>query len=94
MGMQYDVKALSLANAQANVAYAGPTRIKGVTVSYASGGTLVLKDGGASGTEKFNFTAPVENGCIHIIIPGEGIRCDNGIYATTPASMTVTVFYG
>lgn len=93
MAMQYDVKALSLANAQANVAYAGPARIKGVTISYASGGTLILKDGGSNGVEKFNFTAPVENGCISILIPGEGIRCEANVYANC-ANATAVVFYG
>jgi len=92
MAMQYDVKALSLANAQANVAYAGPARIKGVTVSYASGGTLVFKDGGSGGTEKFNFTAPAAAGTVHII-PGEGIRCESNVYANC-VNATAVVFYG
>ena len=95
MAMQYDVKAKAIAAAQTDAAvFAGPTRIKGMVVSVpAAGGTLTLKDGSA-GTTMFSFVAPVIAGAVNVIIPGEGIRCDSGIYATTPANMTVTVFYG
>jgi len=95
MTMQYDVKATAIAAAQTNSAvFAGPSRIKGMVVSVPSaGGTLLLKDG-SGGTTRFSFVAPAVAGAVNIVIPGEGIRCDSGIYATTPADMTVTVFYG
>lgn len=95
MSMQYDVKATAIAAAATNSAvFAGPARIKGMVVSVPSaGGTLLLKDG-SGGTTKFSFVAPAAAGAVNIVIPGEGIRCDSGIYATTPADMTVTVFYG
>lgn len=95
MSMQYDVKATAIAAAATNSAvFAGPARIKGMVVSVPSaGGTLLLKDG-SGGTTKFSFVAPAVAGAVNILIPGEGIRCDSGIYATTPADMTVTVFYG
>lgn len=96
MGMQYDVKATAIAAAQTDAAvFAGPARIKGMVVAIpAAGGTLALKDG-AAGTTRFSFVAPAGDATvINILVPGEGIRCDNGIYATTPADMPVTVFYG
>jgi len=95
MAMQYDVKATAIAAAQTNSAvFAGAARIKGMVVSVpAAGGTLLLKDG-SGGTTRFSFVAPAVAGAVNIVIPGEGIRCDSGIYATTPADMTVTVFYG
>ena len=95
MTMQYDVKATAIAAAQTNAAvFAGPARIKGLLVSVpAAGGTMTLQDG-SGGTVKFSFVAPAVAGSVNVLIPGEGIRCDNGIYATTPANMTVTVFYG
>ena len=95
MSMQYDVQATAIAAAATNSAvFAGPARIKGMVVSVPSaGGTLLLKDG-SGGTTKFSFVAPAVAGAVNILIPGEGIRCDSGIYATTPADMTVTVFYG
>jgi hypothetical protein len=82
MGMQYDVKSTAIAAAATNAAvFAGPARIKGMVVGIpTAGGTLTLRDG--------------SGGASTVVIPGEGIRCDNGIYATTPANMTVTVFYG
>ena len=90
--MQTDVKASTLADT-GSIGYA--TRLKGLVISYTAGtGSVVLKDGGSSGTIRFSFTAPATtNGAVNIIIPGEGIRFDTSIYgAITDA--TVTVFYG
>ena len=90
--MQTDVKASTLADT-GSIGYA--TRLKGLVISYTAGtGSVVLKDGGSSGTTRFSFTAPATtNGAINVIIPGEGIRFDTSIYgAITDA--TVTVFYG
>ena len=90
--MQTDVKASTLANT-GSIGYA--TRLKGLVISYTAGtGSVVLKDGGSSGTTRFSFTAPATtNGAINVVIPGEGIRFDTSIYgAITDA--TVTVFYG
>lgn len=96
MGMQYDVKATAIAAAQTDAAvFAGPARIKGMVIGVpTAGGTLTLKNG-AAGTTVFSAVIPANaGGASNVVIPGEGIRCDNGIYATTPAGMTVTVFYG
>ena len=91
MGMQTDVKSAQLTSS--NTAYADATRVKAVTISYASGGTTVLKDGGSSGTTRFSFTAPAAAGSIHILFPGEGIKFNVDVYATLGSS-TVVVFYG
>ena len=93
--MQYDVKSTAIAAAQTDSAvFAGAARIKGMLVSVpAAGGTLTIKNG-SGGTTVFTFVAPAIAGAVNVVIPGEGIRCDSGIYATTPANMTVTVFYG
>ena len=95
MGMQTDVKSTAIAAAQTNSAvFAGPARIKGILISVpTAGGTMTLQDG-SGGTVKFIFVAPAVAGAVNVLLPGEGIRCDSGIYATTPANMTVTVFYG
>jgi hypothetical protein len=59
-----------------------------------AGGTLILRDG-SGGDIAFSLVIPANaGGASTVVIPGEGIRCDKGIYATTPANMTVTVFYG
>lgn len=93
--MQYDVKSTAVAAAATDAAvFAGPARIKGLLVSVpTAGGTLTLKNG-SGGTTVFSFVAPAAAGAVNVLIPGEGIRCDSGIYATTPAGMTATVFYG
>ena len=95
MTMQYDVKSTAIAASATNSAvFAGPARIKGLLVSVpVAGGTMTLKDG-SGGTTLFSFVAPAVAGAVNVVVPGEGIFCNSGIYATTPAGMTVTVFYG
>ena len=89
--MQTDVKSAQVTST--NTAYADATRVKAVTVSYATGGTVVLKDGGSGGTTRFSFTAPAAAGSEHILFPGEGIKFNTDVHATL-ASATIVVFYG
>ena len=96
MGMQYDVKATAIAAGQTDAAvFAGAARIKGMVIGVpTAGGTLTLKNG-SGGSTALSIVIPANaGGASNVVIPGEGIRCENGIYATTPANMTVTVFYG
>ena len=92
---QYDVKSTAIAAAQTDApVFAGAARIKGILVGIPSaGGTLTLKNGSA-GTTAFTFVTPAIGQSLNVSIPGDGIRCENGIYATTTAGMTATVFYG
>lgn len=89
--MQTDVK--SVEKTTSGSAYGDTTRVKAATISYASGGTVALKDGGSSGTTLYSFTAPAAAGSIHVLFPGEGIKFTTDVYATL-SSATVTVFYG
>lgn len=89
--MQYDVKAASVA--VTGSAVGGPVRVKGLTISYASGATVVLKDGGTGGTARYSFTAPAAAGAINVLLPGEGIRFFEDVYATLTGA-TVVVYYG
>ncbi len=89
--MQTDVKSAQVTSS--DTAYAATTRVKAVTVSYATGGTVVLKDGGSSGTTRFSFTAPATAGSEHILFPGEGIKFNTDVYAAL-SSATIVVFYG
>ena len=91
MAMQTDVKAVQVTST--NTAYGAPTRVKAVTISFASGGTVVLKDGGSGGAARYSFTAPAAAGAIHAIIPGEGIKFDTDVHATL-ANATIVVYYG
>ena len=91
MAMQYDVK--SAEKTSSGSVFAGPARLKALTVSYASGGTVEIKDGGSGGTTVWSFTAPSAAGSVHVLLPGEGILCSTSVYATL-SSATVSVIYG
>jgi hypothetical protein len=91
MAMQTDVKGAE--KTSSGSVFDGPARVKGLTISYASGGTVAIKDGGSSGTTVWSFTAPAAAGTLNVLMPGEGIRCNTSVYATL-SSATVTVVYG
>ena len=93
--MQTDVKAKSL-TASGSV-FGGPARVKGIVVTCAdTASSLVLKDGGSSGTTVMTITTPAAAGIQNILIPGEGVKFNTSIYATfADANVTsTTVFYG
>lgn len=89
MSMQYDVTAKTLA-ATGSV-FGARTRVKGVVVTYESGGSVKLRDGGATGSVLFEFSAPSSSdGVADIGIPGEGILFETSVYAElTDASVIV-----
>ena len=91
MAMQTDVKAIE--RTTTGTAYAAPARVKGVLISFATGGTVAIRDGGASGTVVFQYTAPAAAGTVNVLLPGEGILCRTDIHVTL-SSATATVFYG
>lgn len=91
MAMQTDVK--SVEKTTTGSVIAAPARLKGLVISFATGGTVVVKDGGASGTTVFSFTAPAAAGVVPVMIPGEGILCRTDIHVTV-TDATATVFYG
>ena len=93
MSMQTDVKSGAAAAGATTTIFAGPARIKGVTISYSTGGTVVLNDG-TGGTAMLSFTAPAAAGSVNIIVPGEGIKCSTNISAVVSATTTAVVFYG
>lgn len=96
MTMQTDVKSTHL-NASGSI-YAGRARIKGfIMVATASAtGTLVLKDGGSSGTTMIEVDVPSNSNpnSFYVAVPGEGVLCMTNIYATITNLASVTVFYG
>ena len=89
--MQTDVKGAE--RTTSGTAFAGPARVKSITISYASGGTVAIKDGGASGTTVWSFTAPAAAGSVHVLLPGEGVRCSTDVCVAL-SSATATVAYG
>jgi len=91
--MQTDVKSAAAAANATTTIFGGPTRIKGISISYSTGATVVLNDG-TGGTAKFSFTAPAAAGSIYMIFPGEGIKCNSNVSAVVSATTTAVVFYG
>lgn len=89
--MQTDVSAVE--KTTSGTAVAGPTRLKSIAISYASGGTVSIKDGGSGGTVVWSFTAPAGAGALYILFPGQGIRCETDMYVAL-TSATATVAYG
>lgn len=92
MSMQTDVRATSLA-ASGDV-FAGRTRVRGMVVEPgASAGSVVIKDGGTSGTTLFTINTIAGGETFNVIIPAEGVLCATSAYATL-SNAKVTVFYG
>lgn len=91
--MQTDVKSTKIAASTTDGAvFAGAARIKAMTITFgAAPAVLTLKDGA---TTVFVFDGPGVAGSLYVVLPGEGIRCASGIYATTTAGMIATVIYG
>lgn len=92
MGMQTDVKAKSLSSS--DTVFGARTRVKGIIISPGgSAGSVVLKDGGASGTTVISITTVANGETFNALIPGEGVLFSTDVYATL-TNASVTVFYG
>lgn len=75
-----------------------PCRVRGIYVrGAATAGTLVLKDGGASGTTKITLNTPAYGtdtaGGVYIEIPGGGVLFSTSCHATLTTADGVTIFY-
>ena len=91
--MQTDVKAVSLT--ESGTAFAGRTRVRGIVISdTTTAGQLILRDGGVTGTIKFQLDTPNAAFVSNILIPGEGILFETDVYAEIDDLSSVVVFYG
>lgn len=92
MGMQTDVKAISLAASGAITDTR--TRVRSMVVEPgSSAGSVVLKDGGSSGDTLFTINTTANGETFNILIPAEGVLCVTSAYAAL-TNAKVTVFYG
>jgi len=72
-----------------------PTRIKGIMITTTtSAGSVVLKDGGSSGTAKITVNTPAVAEIFNALIPAEGVRFTTNVYVDVTNVSSVTVFYG
>ena len=96
MTMQTDVRSTHL-NASGSV-FAGRARVKGFSIcaTASTSGTLLLKDGGSSGTTLIEIDIPSNSNpnSFYILVPGEGVLFGTNIYGTLTNIASVTVFYG
>ena len=96
MTMQTDVKSKHL-NASGSV-FAGRTRVKGFSIcaTASTAGTMLLKDGGSSGTTLLEIDIPSNSNpnSFYVLVPGEGVLFSTNVYATLTNIASVTVFYG
>ena len=93
MTMQTDV--LSATATADGTMVAGPARIKGILLTTtSSAGSVVLKDGGASGTTRMTLNTPAVAEMFNALLPGEGIRFTSNVYVDVTNVSSVTVFYG
>ena len=80
------------------VAVNSPTRVKKLYYIYGTGaGAIVLKDGGASGTELLSLTVPQQatgEASGSITIPEGGIKFNTNVYVDVTQVTSVTVFHG
>jgi hypothetical protein len=93
MTMQTDV--LSATRTSDGTLVAGPARIKGILLTTTTtAGSVVLKDGGASGATRITLNTPAVAEMFNALLPGEGIRFSTDVYVDVTDVSSVTVFYG
>ncbi len=92
--MQTDVSAASVSTS--STAVAARTRVRGLLVSPGSAnGSVVLKDGGSSGTTLLTISTVANGEPFNVIIPANGVLFETDVYATLSGTGTAAVvFYG
>lgn len=93
MVMQTDV--LSATRTTDGTLVSGPARIKGILMTTSStAGSVVLKDGGSSGTTRITLNTPAIAEMFNALLPGEGVRFTSNVYVDLTNVDSITVFYG
>ena len=93
--MQTDVKSAHID--ASGVIYAGPTRVKGFSISPGgTAGEVQFYDNATtnSGTIRLTLNVSTNQALDSLAIPGEGIRFDIGVYVSMPANTHLTVYHG
>ncbi len=73
-------------------AVSGRTRLLGVYfTNTATASSVVLKDGGSSGTARLSLVTPASAGSQDLIIPDMGILFEDGIYITFGSAEVTSV---
>lgn len=73
---------------------AGRGKVLGIWIETSgTGGTLILKDGGASGESRLDIDTASLAGNYYLPIPGGGIHFGTDIHATLTSITSITVIY-
>jgi hypothetical protein len=74
----------------------GRVRVKALyIVPAAAAGSVVFKDGGASGSTKMTVNTLASSTAPYwLLFPGEGVLFQTEVYATVPTGASVLVMYG
>ena len=74
----------------------GRTRVKSIyIVPGGSAGSVVFKDGGASGTTRMTInTVASATQPTYVLVPGQGVLFETNVYADVTNIGSVTIFYG
>jgi hypothetical protein len=101
MGMQTDILASQVRTTTGqflaqNGGNIGRARVKAVYIVPAAGaGTVVLRDGGATGPVKATLnTLASSTAATYLLMAGEGLLFNSDIHATVTDVASVMVFYG
>ena len=93
--MQYDVKSAYTTTDKVLVPYRA--RLKGVFISVSSGSSnpVVFYDSASAASGNVLAQIPASAvGNNTVVIPGEGILAENGIYCYLGGAAAITIFYG
>jgi len=72
----------------------GRARLKGINyIGTAVVGSIVVRDGGASGTTVLDLATPGVVNSFDIMIPTDGILCETDIHVTLTQVTSATFFY-
>ena len=95
MTMQYDVKSAYAGTLPAQL-YTGRTRLKSIVfIGNGTGGTFTLYDGtDTTGAVIYQFKFSTAVQPFQVLIPGEGILCNNGIYVVGTTLSAISITYG
>ncbi len=92
MGFTSDVKSTRLI--ATGTVFGGRARVKGIyLVPGVAAGTVVIRDGGASGAVVATIDSTAGGNASYIKIPEDGLLCTVDAHATLSGTAAVTVFY-
>lgn len=92
--MQTDVKSGTAGAGASTSITTYRSRVKAIALTYTSSAGVITITDGNGGVTLFSYTPAAVAGSLYMLIPGEGILSQNGIYVTNGTGTTATVFYG